>query len=56
MAAGEKKFLHVAFTERFSLFRLGARSLETMTDFGILTDFTWIAVTYRYGNYFHSTW
>ena len=25
-------------------------------DFGILTDFTGIAVTDRYGNYFHATW
>ena len=55
-AAGEKKFVHGAFTERFSLFRLGARSPETMTDFGILTDFTGIAVTDRDGNYFHATW
>jgi hypothetical protein len=55
-AAGEKKFVHGAFTERFSLFHLGARSLETMKDFGILTDFAGIAVTDRYGNYFHATW
>ena len=55
-AAGEKKFVHGAFTERFSLFHLGARSLETMKDFGILTDFAGIAVTDRYGNYFHKTW
>ena len=38
-AAGEKKFVHGAFTERFSLFHLGARSLESMKDFGILTGF-----------------
>ena len=49
--------MHGAFTERFSLFRLGARSLETMTDFGILTHFTGIVVTDRYCNYFHTaTW
>jgi hypothetical protein len=55
-AAGEKKFVHGAFTERYSLFHLGARSLETMTDFGILPDFAGIAVTDRYGNYFHTSW
>ena len=55
-AAGEKKYVHGAFTERYSLFHLGARSLETMTDFGILPDFAGIAVTDRYGNYFHATW
>ena len=55
-AAGEKKFVHGAFTGRYSLFHLGARSLETMKDFGILADFAGIAVTDRYGNYFHTTW
>ena len=55
-AAGEKKYVHGAFTERYSLFHLGTRSLETMTDFGILPDFAGIAVTDRYGNYFHATW
>jgi len=55
-AAGEKKFVHGAFTERYSLFHLGARSLETMKDFGILTGFAGIAVTDRYGSYFHATW
>jgi transposase len=55
-AAGEKKFVHGAFTEQYSLFHLGTRSLETMKDFGILTDFAGIVVTDRYGNYFHKTW
>ena len=55
-AAGEKKYVHGAFTERYSLFHLGTRSLETMKDFGILPDFAGIAVTDRYGNYFHATW
>ena len=41
---------------RYSLFHLGTRSLETMKDFGILPDFAGIAVTDRYGNYFHATW
>ena len=55
-AAGEKKYVHGAFTERYSLFHLGTRSLETMKDFGILAGFAGIAVTDRYGNYFHTTW
>ena len=55
-AAGEKKYVHGAFTGRYSLFHLGTRSLETMKDFGILPDFAGIAVTDRYGNYFHATW
>ena len=55
-AAGEKKYVHGAFTETYSLFHLGTRSLETMKDFGILAGFAGIAVTDRYGNYFHATW
>ncbi len=55
-AAGEKKYVHGAFTERYSLFHLGTRSLASMKDFGILTGFAGIAVTDRYGNYFHATW
>jgi transposase len=55
-AAGEKKYVHGAFTGQYSLFHLGTRSLETMKDFGILPDFAGIAVTDRYGNYFHATW
>ena len=53
-AAGQKKYIHGAFTEKYSLFHLGTRSLETMKDFGILPDFAGIAVTDRYGNYFHA--
>jgi len=55
-AAGEKKYVHGAFTEKYSLFHLGTRSLDTMKDFGILAGFAGIAVTDRYGNYFHTTW
>ena len=55
-AAGEKKFVHGAFTGKYSLFHLGTRSLETMKDFGILAGFAGIAVADRYGNYFHTTW
>ena len=34
--AGEKKYVHGAFTERYSAFWLGARSLDSMEDAGIL--------------------
>ena len=51
-----EEYVHGAFTGRYSLFHLGTRSLETMKDFGILAGFAGIAVTDRYGNYFHTTW
>ena len=54
-AAGEKKYVHGAFTERYSLFHLGTRSLETMKDFGILPDFAGIAVTGRTDRYRRET-
>ncbi|HEX8006366.1 MAG TPA: IS66 family transposase, partial [Trebonia sp.] len=54
--AGEKKYVHGAFTERFSAFWLGTRSLDTMEDAGILPDFAGIAVTDRYQNYFNPRW
>ena len=38
-AAGQKKYVHGAFTEKYSLFHLGTRSLDTMKDFGILAGF-----------------
>jgi len=47
--AGEKKYVHGAFTERYSAFWLGTRGLDTMEDAGILPDFAGIAVTDRYG-------
>jgi transposase len=54
--AGEKKYVHGAFTERYSAFWLGTRSLEAMQDAGILPDFAGIVVSDRYQNYFHPRW
>jgi transposase len=54
--AGEKKYVLGAFTERYSLLFLGARTLGSFRDFGVLPDFAGIAVTDRYVNYFHSEW
>jgi transposase len=53
--AGEKKYVLGAFTEKYSLF-LGARSLESFRDFGILPDFGGVVVSDRYVNYFHPEW
>ncbi len=54
--AGEKKYVHGAFTEEYSAFWLGARSLGAMEDAGILPDFAGIVVSDRYQNYFHPRW
>ena len=54
--AGEKKYVHGAFTERYSAFWLGARSLDAMEDAGILPGFAGIVVSDRYQNYFHPRW
>jgi hypothetical protein len=54
--AGEKKYVHGAFTEQYSAFWLGARSLEAMADAGILPDFAGIVVSDRYQNYFNPRW
>ncbi|MGH3196888.1 MAG: IS66 family transposase, partial [Streptosporangiaceae bacterium] len=54
--AGEKKYVHGAFTERYSAFWLGARSLDSMADAGILPGFAGIVVSDRYQNYFHPRW
>jgi hypothetical protein len=54
--AGEKKYVHGAFTELYSAFHLGTRSLETMREAGILPSFAGIAVSDRYQNYFSATW
>ena len=54
--AGNNKYVHGAFTERYSAFWLGARSLEAMEDAGILPDFAGIVVSDRYQNYFHPRW
>ena len=40
--AGEKKYVHGAFTELYSAFWLGTRSLETMKEAGILPSFAGI--------------
>jgi hypothetical protein len=54
--AGEKKYVHGAFTELYSAFYLGTRSLETMKEAGILPSFAGIAVSGRYQNYYSATW
>src|SRR5215468_11033900 len=54
--AGEKKYVHGAFTERYSAFWLGTRSLDSMQDAGILPGFAGIVVSDRYQNYFHPRW
>ncbi|MGH3119768.1 MAG: IS66 family transposase [Streptosporangiaceae bacterium] len=54
--AGEKKYVLGAFTEQYSLLFLGARTLDSFRDFGILPDFAGVAVTDRYVNYFHARW
>ena len=54
--AGEKKYVHGAFTERYSAFWLGSRSLDTMKEAGILPGFAGVAVSDRYRNYFSATW
>jgi hypothetical protein len=54
--AGEKKYVHGAFTEEYSSFWLGTRSLETMREAGILPDFAGVVVSDRYQNYFHQSW
>jgi transposase len=54
--AGEKKYVHGAFTEEYSAFWLGTRSLDAMEDAGILPGFAGIAVSDRYQNYFSPRW
>jgi len=54
--AGEKKYVHGAFTERYSAFWLGTRSLDCMQAAGILPGFAGIVVSDRYQNYFHPRW
>ena len=54
--AGEKKYVHGAFTERLSAFWLGARSLDSMEEAGILPGFAGIVVSDRYQNYFSPRW
>ena len=54
--AGDKKYVHGAFTERLSAFWLGSRSLDSMEEAGILPDFAGIVVSDRYQNYFSPRW
>jgi hypothetical protein len=54
--AGQKKYVHGAFTELYSAFFLGTRSLESMREFGILPGFAGVVVSDRYQNYFHAGW
>ena len=54
--AGQKMYVHGAFTEKHSLFFLGARSLESMRDFGILPSFAGVVVSDRYVNYYSKNW
>lgn len=54
--AGEKKYVHGAFTELYSAFYLGTRSLETMKEAGVLPFFAGIVVSDRYAGYFSETW
>jgi hypothetical protein len=54
--AGTKKYVLGAFTEQYSLLFLGARTLESFRDFGILPAFGGVVVSDRYQNYFHSDW
>ena len=50
------EYVHGACTEEYSAFWLGARSLDSMADAGILPDFAGIVVSDRYQNYFHPRW
>jgi hypothetical protein len=54
--AGEKKYVHGAFTELYSSFRLGTRSLDSMEEAGILPYFAGIVVSDRYQNYLSARW
>ena len=54
--AGEKKYVHGAFTELYLAFHLGTRSIETMKKGGILEFFAGIVVSDRYQGYFSETW
>ena len=54
--AGDNKYVHGAFTQDYSAFWLGDRSLGAMADAGILPDFAGIVVSDRYQNYFSTRW
>ena len=50
--AGTKKYVLAAVTEFCSLFFLGARTLESFREFGVLPAFTGVVVSDRYQNYY----
>jgi transposase len=54
--AGSRKYVLAAVTERYSLFFLGRRTLESFREFGILPQFAGVVVSDRYANYFHDGW
>jgi transposase len=54
--AGEKKYVHGAFTGLYSAFHLGTRSIESMKKGGILPFFAGIVVSDRYQGYWSETW
>jgi Transposase IS66 family len=51
--AGDKKYVHGAFTEPF---HLGTRGLETMKEAGIPPSFAGIVVSDRYTGHYSETW
>ena len=54
--AEQKKYVLGAFAKECSLLFLGARSLESFRDFGVLPAFRGVVVSDRYVNYFHPGW
>jgi len=54
--AGTKRYVLSASTDRYALFHLGGRDLDSFTAFGILPEFTGIAVHDRYTIYYHNKW
>jgi transposase len=54
--AGTKRYVLSASTNRYALFHLGGRDLDSFTAFGILPEFTGIAVHDRYTIYYHKKW
>jgi transposase len=54
--AGTKKYVLAAVTESCSLFFLGALTLESFREFGIMPVLIGVVVSDRYQNYFHDGW
>ena len=54
--AGTKRYVLAAVTERCSLFFLGARTLESFREFGVLPAIGGVVVSDRYQNNFHNGW